>query len=267
MSFSIEKEITNECIMPYIRFGTGDKVLVILPGISIQNILMAAPAIEKQYELFCKDFTVYLFERRENMPNNYSVYDMADDTAKTMRELELCNACVFGVSQGGMIAMIIAAEYPELVSKLALGSSAAVITKESKEVFNEWLRYAEKCDAKQLCLSFGEKVYSAEIFAQYKDAFISMAKTVSENDLKRFITLVKGTEGFCARERMSIIKCPLLAIGDTTDKVLGADATPQIAALQKDNSCFEMYMYSGYGHAAYDTAPDYAKRLYNFFNK
>ena len=93
-----------------------------------------------------------------------------------------------------------------------------------------------------------------------------MAKTVNENELKRFITLVKGTEGFDARNRMSSIKCPVLAIGDTTDQVLGADATPQIAALQKENPRFEMYMYSGYGHAVYDTAPDYTHRLYIFFN-
>ncbi len=266
MSYSIGKAVTNECQMPYIRFGTGDKTLVILPGISIQSVLMAAPAIEKQYELFCKDFTVYLFERRENMPESYSVYDMAEDTAKAMKELGICNAHLFGVSQGGMIACVIAADYPELVSKLALGSSAAYITKESSSVLNEWLICAEKGDTENLCLSFGEKVYSSEIFAQYKDAFVNMAKTVNNNDLKRFVSLVKGTVGFDAREKISRLKCPVLAIGDTDDKVLGAESTPEISKLQKGNSRFEMYMYSGYGHAAYDTAPDYAKRLYKFFN-
>ena len=266
MSYKIGKVNTNECRMPYISFGTGNKALVILPGISIKSVVSSAPAIEKQYELFCRDFTVYLFERRENMPDNYSVCDMAKDTVNAINELGLCDICLFGVSQGGMIAMIIAAEYTELVSRLALGSSAAAVTEKSNAVFNEWLSYAEKGEAKKLCLSFGEKVYPYDVFKQYKEALAYMAKTVDKNDLQRFITLVKGTEGFDACEKMRSIKCPVLAVGDTEDKVLGADSTRRIAGLQKDNPRFEMFMYSGFGHAAYDTAPDYTQRLYNFFN-
>ena len=265
MSYSIGKVNTNECTMPYISFGRGDKALVILPGISIKSVVSSAPAIEKQYELFCRDFTVYLFERRENMPDNYSVCDMAKDTVNAINELGLCDICLFGVSQGGMIAMLIAAEYPKLVGRLALGSSAAAITQESKAVFTEWLSCAEKGDAEKLCLSFGERVYSADFFEKYKSAFKALAKYVSGEELKRFITLVKGTEGFDACEIMRSIKCPVLAIGDSEDKVLGGNSTLKIAELQKDNSFFEMHMYSGYGHAVYDTAPDYTQRLYNFF--
>lgn len=260
------KVITKEFIIPYIKFGTGEKTLIIIPGLSVQSVIKAAPAIEKQYEVFCKDYTVYLFARREDMPESYCVYDMAEDTSKAMKELGISNACLFGVSQGGMIAMMIAAEHPDSVLKLALGSSAARLTEDRAAVLNEWLSLAEKGDAEKLYLSFGEKVYSAEIFAQYKNAFKVLAKTVNENDLKRFITLVKGTEGFNACDRMSTVKCPVLAIGDTDDKVLGVDSTLQIAELQKDNPCFEMYIYSGYGHAVYDTAPDYTQRLYDFFN-
>ena len=266
MSYSAEKVITNEYIIPYIKFGAGEKTLVILPGLSVQSVIPAAPAIEKQYKIFCRDYTVYLFDRREDMPAGYSVCDMAKDTAKAMKALSLCDVCLFGVSQGGMIAMLIAADYPELVSKLVLGSSAAYLNESSAAVLNEWLGYAQKGDAEALCLSFGEKVYSAEVFAQYKDAFINMAKAVNEKDLQRFITLVKGTAGFDARDKMAGINCPVLAIGDTADKVLGADATPQIAELQRGNPRFEMFMYSGFGHAAYDTATDYAERLFKFFN-
>ena len=265
MSYSTEKVITSSFTIPYIKFGTGDKTLVILPGLSLQSVIPAAPAIEKQYQIFCKEYTVYLFDRREDMPNSYSVYNMAEDTAKGMKMLGISNACLFGVSQGGMIAMIIAAEYPGLVEKLALGSSAAYITKSSAAVLNEWRSFAEKGDAQALCLSFGEKVYSAEVFAQYKDAFIILARNINENDLKRLITLVKGTLSFDMRDRLASIKCPVLAIGDTDDKVLGTDSVLQIFALQKDNPGFEMFLYSGYGHAAYDTAPDYAQRLYEFF--
>ncbi|HAQ62906.1 MAG TPA: alpha/beta hydrolase, partial [Ruminococcaceae bacterium] len=68
--------------MQYIKFGQGKKTLVILPGLSVQSVIPAAAAIEKQYEIFKNDFTVYLFDRRQNLPEVYSVYDMADDTAE-----------------------------------------------------------------------------------------------------------------------------------------------------------------------------------------
>ena len=267
MSCLTSRVIADDFIIPYIKFGTGEKTLVILPGISIQSVLPMAASVEKQYELFCRDYTVYLFDRREDMPEEYSVYDMARDTAGAIEKLALCDICLFGVSQGGMMAILIAADYPQIVSRLALGSSAAYITKDSVEGLMEWLSFAEAGDAQKLCLSFGEKVYSSEFFEQYKNAFRYLAKTVEKKDLKRFITLVKGTEGFDARDKMAEIKCPVLAIGDSDDRVLGASSTPQIAELQKSNPDFEMFMYSGMGHAVYDTAPDYANRLFAFFSK
>ncbi len=267
MSCLTEKVTANEYTVPYIKFGSGKKTLVILPGLGIQSVIPFASAIKKQYESFCKDYTVYLFERREDMPKAYSVYDMADDTAKAINELGLSDICLFGVSQGGMMAMIIASEFPQLVGKLALGSSAAFVSQESEKVLSEWLSLAQSKDTQGLYLSFGEKVYSAEFFQQHKSAFEDMAKTVTEKDLKRFITLVKGMQGFDAREIIADIKCPVLAIGDTSDNVLGSESTPLIAQLMKNKTNFEMYMYSGCGHAAYDTAEGYTNKLSEFFNK
>ncbi len=267
MSYTIHKVITDEYTIPYMRFGTGEKTLVILPGLSVQSVIPSAPAIEKQYEIFGSDYTVYLFDRREDMPEGYSVYNMAEDTANAIKTLGLSDICLFGVSQGGMLAMIIAAEHSETVSKLALGSSAAFVTKESSAVLNEWIDYAQSGNAEKLYLSFGEKLYSKEFFERHKDAFIKIAETVTKEDLKRFLKLAKGNAGFDFRDRIGSIHCPVFAIGDTGDNVLGADSTPAIAELLKDNPALETYMYSGFGHAVYDTAPDYTKRLFAFFSK
>ncbi len=56
--------VTENFSMDYIRFGSGRKTLVILPGLSVQSVIPAAADIEKQYDLFKKDYTVYLFDRR-----------------------------------------------------------------------------------------------------------------------------------------------------------------------------------------------------------
>ncbi|MBR7072871.1 MAG: alpha/beta hydrolase, partial [Eubacterium sp.] len=180
MSYITDKVVTNEYVMPYIRFGKGKKTLVILPGLSVQSVIPSAASIEKQYEIFCSEYTVYLFDRREDIPEKYSVSDMAADTARAIKELGLSDICLFGVSQGGMIALIIAAEYPNLVKKLAFGSSTACVTEGSSAVLKEWLSYALEGNAEKLYLSFGEKLYTKKFFEKFSDAFIYISKTVTE---------------------------------------------------------------------------------------
>jgi pimeloyl-ACP methyl ester carboxylesterase len=48
----------------------------------------------------------------------YSLSDMAEDTAVLLRELDIAPAHVVGASMGGMIAQVLAAEHPEAVRSL-----------------------------------------------------------------------------------------------------------------------------------------------------
>jgi pimeloyl-ACP methyl ester carboxylesterase len=56
--------------------------------------------------------------RRRVRPEQYSLSDMAEDTAVLLRELEISPAHVVGASMGGMIAHVLAAEHPEAVRSL-----------------------------------------------------------------------------------------------------------------------------------------------------
>ncbi|MDP9187836.1 MAG: alpha/beta fold hydrolase [Actinomycetota bacterium] len=55
---------------------------------------------------------------RRTPPGQYTVSDMAEDTAGLMRKLEIAPAHVVGASMGGMIGQMLAAEHPELVRSL-----------------------------------------------------------------------------------------------------------------------------------------------------
>ena len=56
--------------------------------------------------------------RRKVGPHQYTLSDMAEDTAVLIRELELAPAHVVGASMGGMIGQTLSAEHPELVRSL-----------------------------------------------------------------------------------------------------------------------------------------------------
>jgi pimeloyl-ACP methyl ester carboxylesterase len=56
--------------------------------------------------------------RRRVDPEQYTLSDMAEDTAALIRELGIAPAHLVGASMGGMIAQVLAAEHPELVRSL-----------------------------------------------------------------------------------------------------------------------------------------------------
>lgn len=267
MGILIETVKTERFSMDFFRFGTGEKTLVILPGLSVQSVMGAADAIAEAYRSLRDRYTIYVFDRRADLPDPYSVHDMARDTAEAFQTLGLRDVCLFGASQGGMMALVIAVEYPELVGKLALGSSSAHVREEQFRVIEEWIRLAEKGDREALYLAFGGEIYPPSVFEQYRETLIAAAKTVTDRDLKRFIVLAEGTEGFNVVSELDRIRCPVLALGVFEDSVLDSDATMEIAEKLDYRPDFRLYLYTGYGHAAFDTAPDYKQRILNFFEQ
>ena len=262
---NIETVKTDSFSMDYCRFGTGEKTMVILPGLSVQSVLPMADAVAAAYGKFTDKYTVYLFDRRNDISAPYTVKDMARDTACAMKALGLKYVYLCGASQGGMMAQVIAVEYPELVKKLAVCSSSAHVKDEQYKVLEGWSDLARAGDREGLYLAFGKELYKSEVFEQYKAALIDAASTVTDEDLRRFVILSEGTEGFDISKELCRIQCPVLAIGDADDKVLDSDATMEIAEKLDEKSGFRLFMYNGFGHAAYDTAPDFTDRLYRFF--
>ena len=249
--------------MNYLKFGTGDKTLVMLPGLSVKSVLLMGDVVKNAFRAYDKDYTIYLIDRREDVPPVYTVADMARDTAEKMKELGLEDVCLFGASQGGMMAMLIAAWYPELVHKMVLGSTAAKISDLGNSVIGGWVSLAEKRDGEALYLDFLKKVYPAYLFDQFKDIFIATGKSVTEEEFSRFIIIAKGAVDFDATSELDKIKCPVLVVGSEDDAVLGSAHSYDIA---RRLGC-RIHMYKDYGHDCYDTAPDFRDRLFKFFNE
>ncbi len=259
----IETVETGSFTMDYFRFGHGSETLVILPGLSVQSVMLSADAVAEAYRLLADDFTVYVFDRRNELPDAYSVNEAALDTAEALRALGLRNVSVLGASQGGMMAMVMAVEQPELVQKLILCSAAAGMDEQRYKTIDSWVRLAKAGNAADLYLAFGEAIYPEELFGQSRELFVEAAKSVTDEELDRFVILAEGMRGFDVTRDLKNISCPVLVIGARDDRLLGADASEQIAdALNGQNTV--LHMYDGYGHAVYDTAPDFKERVLSF---
>ncbi|MBQ4371426.1 MAG: alpha/beta fold hydrolase, partial [Firmicutes bacterium] len=145
MQYEIKTIKTTELQMRYFRFGKdGARPLVIIPGLSTSSVMGSAGSIRLRYACLAEEFDIYVFDRRLDMPPVYTVRDMARDTAAAMDALGIEGAFLFGVSQGGMIAQVIAAKRPELAGAMALASTSSRISDKTAETVGEWVSLAER---------------------------------------------------------------------------------------------------------------------------
>ena len=86
----IMQETKKYQLMKHLRVGDG---LKLVKGLAIPFSIM--------YKIFCADYRVYVFSRRNNLPKGFSTEDMANDIIKHMEKLNIANAYVIGVSQAG----------------------------------------------------------------------------------------------------------------------------------------------------------------------
>ena len=245
--------------MEYFSFGSGDRDLVLLPGLSITSVMGVEDAVVQGYAVF----TVYVPDRRKNLPAAYTVCEMAEDTVQVLREIGIREADFIGISQGGMMAQYIALEHPDMVHKLVLGSTAAAVRSDTGSTTGSWSRDAEEGNAEKLVADFMNRIYTPGFSNTFRDQFAHMASELTAEDLARFTVLAKAAEGFDVSERLGEIRCPVFAIGAENDAVCPPSCSVEIA----EKTGGEVYIYPDYGHAVYDEAPDYRQRILDFLNK
>ncbi len=167
---------------------------------------------------------------------------------------------VMGVSMGGMIALQMAILDPETVKSIMLCSTAARV--HDPAVLENWKTLAEERKLPELMQAFGEDVYTPSFFAQYKDIILASGDGATDQDFMNFIISLRGILAFDCYDRLKDIKCPALVIGASEDRVLGKQASLDLAGALECQS----FIYEGYGHGVYDEAPDYLTHIKGFLD-
>ena len=263
MSIKIETIKTVSFEMEYCKFGTGSKIMVVIPGLGIRSVMESADFIAEAFSLFHEKYTIYVFERRKELPPVYNVHDMARDTAVALDALGIKDAYFFGISLGGMISQVIAAERPDLVHKLLLGSTCGKVDGTSAEGIGEWIKLAESGRAAELCLGFAEAVYTPELLKRNNKAFTYLAKITTDDELKRFVILSKGVIGFDMLSKLYKIQCPVLVLGGGKDKLMCRKDFETLA--KKTHG--ELYIFEDGYHSIYDEEPEFRNRTFEFFER
>ena len=84
--------------MDYIRFGSGAKTLVMIPGVGdgLKTVRGMALPFAFMYRALARDFTVYVFSRRRSLAPGTGTREMARDLDAAMFALGLKDAAVVG---------------------------------------------------------------------------------------------------------------------------------------------------------------------------
>ena len=252
--------------MDYIRFGTGSRILVMLPGLGdgLRTVKGTALPLAATYRIFFRDFTVYVFSRVNGLPEGYTTRDMARDQAEAMAQLNFDKADIFGVSMGGMIAQYLAIDHPEKVNKLILTVTSARPNPTLSESIEEWIALAETGDHAAFMDSNLRRIYSQAYYKKNKWMIPAIGKMTKPESYDRFFIQAKACLMHNAYDRLREIKAPTFVVGAKQDLAQGSEASEEIAAMVP---AAKLHIYEQWGHGVYEDAKDFNKMVLDFLNQ
>ena len=255
----------QDTFMEYIRFGTGKRILVMLPGLgdSLRSMKGTAIPVAMMYRMFSKVFTVYVFSRKSNLPAGCTTRDMARDQARAMEILGIESADVFGVSMGGMIAQYLAVDYPEKVNKLILAVTSARPNAILKESIAEWMDCAQRGDHTAFMGSNLRRIYSDTYCRKNAWMVPLLGKLAKPKSYNRFFVQANACLKHNAYDTLHMIQSSTFVIGGEQDKALGGDPSLEIA---EKIPRAKLLMYSQWGHGLYEEAKDFNRVVMEFLN-
>ena len=246
-----------------IRFGKGSKTMIMLQGLNTRGIKGASLSLAWMYRIFAKEYTVYLFDRRENLPKDVTVRELAADVAAAMDALDLSKADILGVSQGGMIAQYLAMDRPDLVDKMVLAVTLSKNNPTVETVLENWISMTEQGAWSDLVEDMAVKMYSTAYVRRYRPFMKLLTRLQTPKDVPRFLTLTRACLTCDTYGQLDKIQCPVLVIGGGQDLLVTGEASEEIA---EKLGC-QLYMYEDLGHAVYEEARDFNKRVLAFFEE
>jgi len=251
--------------MYYVSFGKGEKPFVIIPGLSdgITTVHKKQMLLSSYYKMFAKDFRVYVFSRKNNLPDNYTTKQMATDLKFALDQLGIEKTSIMGISQGGMICQHLAIDFPEVIDKLILGVTISKSNETIKDVIGSWIDMVKEKRYKEFVIDTIEKTYTEKTQKKYKPAYPIIARMNTPKDPRRFFIQANACITHNAYDQLENIMCPTLVLGGKEDRVVGKNTSEEIAAKIAGS---KLIMYEGLGHGAYEESKDFNKQVLDFIN-
>jgi N-formylmaleamate deformylase len=125
---------TNGISMHYTRTGVGKPALVLLHGLTANGLCwtVIAHELEDEYDIIMPDFRGH---GKSSAPDyGYRYDDHAKDVVGLIHGLEISPPILIGHSMGGLVAAVVASQYPASIRGLILADPTFISSKRQREV-------------------------------------------------------------------------------------------------------------------------------------
>ena len=252
--------------MEYIHFGKGERHLIMIPGLGdgLRTVKGTADMMAVMYRQFAKDYTVWMFSRKQPLEKDCTTRTMAGDLKIAMDMLGISKAHILGVSQGGMIAQWLAVDHPECVDKLVLVVTSAKQNATIDTTVNSWIYMVKNDDFKNFAVDNFEKSYSEKYLKNYRFLYPVIVPFIKPKDKTRFLLQAQACLTHDASNCLKYIKQPTLVIGGGQDKIVTVQESVYLAENIENSTLF---IYENLGHALYEEAKDFNQKIKDFLDK
>jgi pimeloyl-ACP methyl ester carboxylesterase len=253
----------------FIENGTADTSILLLHGGSSRW-----QSFEPIIEELAETVHVYAIDLRghgksDRVKNEYRLNDYVPEI-KEFIENEIGNPTIIvGHSLGGMIGLLIAAYYPEIVQGLVIGDSPIALdvlrehTESQKEMTMLWRKWSQELTLEEIINELkkmklptnrGKLVTAAEAYGENHPWFSFMATNLKQNDPDMLTAIIDNFDetygAYNIEKLVPKITCPTLIIkGDSSEGSLIRQK--DISKVQSLNKSIESVEIKGVGHALY----------------
>lgn len=253
----------REGSMDYIRFGSGDRILVVLPGLgdSLRSIRGTALPAALLYRAFARHYTVYMFSRKQPLTMGCTTRELAADQIAAMDALGIARADLIGISMGGMISQHLAADVPERIGKLVLAVTCHQPNPILLESVNEWMACARRNDHTALMESNVRRIYTEAYYRRNRWLIPIAGRLTKPKSYERFLVQAQACLNHNAAAQLPRIQSPTLVIGGERDASLGGTPSREMTEIIPNA---KLKMYPQGGHGLYEEEKDFQSQILKF---
>ena len=206
----------NDTQLYYRDVGSGE-LLVFVHGLG-----SSADDWARQIDAFADRYRVVTFDVRGHgqsaKPDGpYSIPLFAADTAALLRALEAAPANVVGLSMGGMIALQLALDAPDLVKRLVIVNSMPEAELDSLR--DRWIYWSRRLATQVLGMRATGKMIANRIFVKPEQGMLrqQFIERWAANDKRAYLATINAIAGWNVADRLGEITCPTLVVAADQD--------------------------------------------------
>ncbi|PEN12347.1 3-oxoadipate enol-lactone hydrolase [Longibacter salinarum] len=196
--------------------GAGEPVILLHGlGSSARDWFKQVPHLADRYRVITLDLRGH--GRSDKPEEPYSIAQFARDVAVVLRQLDAWPAHVVGLSMGGMVAMQLATDAPELVRSLVVVNSAVDVRPQT--LHDVWFYLSRRFAVKLLGMRRVGKIIANKLFVRpdQEDLRSEFVERWAKNDPEAYVRTVDAIMGWTVQDRLDRVTMPALLVSSEHD--------------------------------------------------